>query len=259
MRTISLLAIISFIFISCKSQEQIRREQLVDTMSVQLGQNQKLSADFSVRLETLEEQLSAFQGSLETSDHQKTQKFQSYGERIQALEELVETLNMNINEKDKTLQSIDERLKKQDSFIKEILSELKNAGGSKKSSAKSKSLSPYQEAMDNYKRGRYNEARPQLEELLKGKLSKKGEARVIHNLGMIAYMQKRNDDALTYFSKLFTEQPNSLYNANGLIHLAKTFNRMGQKDQAKETLKEMLKKFPKHHRVKIAKDLLSKL
>ncbi len=254
---LSLISLLSLLLlIGCKSTEEIRREKLVDAMSIQMNQGQKISADLSIRIQNIEEQLSAFQGSLETSDHQKTQKFQSYGERIQALEELVESLNTNINEKDKTLQSIDDRLKKQDQFIKEILSTLKSGSKAKKTAKK---VSPYQEAMTNYKKGRYKEARPQLENLLEGKLSNKGKARVMHNLGMIAFMQKRDQDALTYFSKLFTEQPNSLYNANGLIHLAKTFDRLGQKDQAKETLKEMLNRFPKHHRAKIAEDLLKKL
>ena len=112
--------------------------------------------------------------------------------------------------------------------------------------------------MANYKTRKYKLAKPQLEALLAGKLSSRAKPRVIHNLGMIAYRQKRYDDASTYFSKLFTEHPSSIYNPNGLIHLAKTFKAQGDLDQAKETLNLMLTKYPKHHRVKIAKGLLEK-
>ena len=63
---------------------------------------------------------------------------------------------------------------------------------------------------------------------------------------------------MTYFSKLFTEYPKSIYNPNGLIHLAKTFKAQGDVEQAKETLNLMLENYPTHHRVKIAKNLLAK-
>ena len=240
-------------FISCKTAEEIRREKLVDTMSVQMGESQKLNADSIVRLQELEERLNNIQGNIDTTSYEGQEKRKSLSERLQALEELQESLNLKIKEQDEKMTQINEQLKKQDKFIKEVLSSLKG-----KAKKKKKKLSAYEQAMADYKAKRYKTARPGLEALLKGKLSTKAKARVIHNLGMISYKDKRYEDAMTYFSKLFTEYPKSIYNPNGLIHLAKTFKAQGDLDQAKETLNLMLSKFPKHHRVKIAKDLLAK-
>ena len=240
---------------SCKTQEQIRREKLVNTMSMQLGENQKLSADTIVRIQELEERLNHLQGNIDTKTYEGQEKRQSLTERIQALEELQESLNIKIKEQDDKMTLIQNKLKKQDDLIEEVLSALKEKGSSAK---KTKTLSPYEEAMANYKKRNYKLARPQLEKLLEGKLSSNARPRVIHNLGMISFREKRYDDASTYFSKLFTEHPTSIYNPNGLIHLAKTFKAQGDVEQAKETLNLMLSKFPKHHRVKIAKNLLAK-
>ena len=58
--------------------------------------------------------------------------------------------------------------------------------------------------MYDYKKGRYSAAKGKLESLLSGKkVSGTKRARTIHNLGMIAYIQKDNNAALTYFSKAF--------------------------------------------------------
>ena len=78
---------------SCKTQEQIRREQLVDTMSMQMGESQKLNADNIVRIEELEERLNHIQGSIDTTSHEGQQKRVSFNERLQALEELQKEIN----------------------------------------------------------------------------------------------------------------------------------------------------------------------
>ncbi|MEE3079690.1 MAG: tetratricopeptide repeat protein [Bdellovibrionota bacterium] len=252
-KTIILLTILSTIT-SCKTQEEIRREKLVDTISVQMNEHQKLNADHIVRIGELEERLNNIQGTIDTSNYEGENKRKTLSERLQALEELQESLNVKIKEQDEKMTKISAQLKKQDQFIDEILKTLKSG----KAQKKSKTLSPYQQAMADYKAKKYKSARPALEDLLKGKLSSKARARVIHNLGMISYREKRYEDAMTYFSKLFTEYPKSIYNPNGLIHLAKTFKAQGDVEQAKETLNLMLENYPTHHRVKIAKNLLAK-
>ena len=245
-KTIILLTILSTIT-SCKTQEEIRREKLVDTISVQMNEHQKLNADHIVRIGELEERLNNIQGTIDTSNYEGENKRKTLSERLQALEELQESLNVKIKEQDEKMTKISAQLQKQDQFIDEILKTLKSG----KAQKKSKTLSPYQQAMADYKAKKYKSARPALEALLKGKLSAKAAARVIHNLGMISYREKRYEDAMTYFSK-------SIYNPNGLIHLAKTFKAQGDVEQAKETLNLMLENYPTHHRVKIAKNLLAK-
>ena len=113
--------------------------------------------------------------------------------------------------------------------------------------------------MSYYRGQKYKQSKAILVKLYKsGKYKGKKKARIIHNLGMISYMQKKNDDAVTYFSTLYTDMPKSAYNGNGLVYLARTFKRTGQKEQAVTILEEMIKSFPKSRHVKTAKDLLAK-
>ncbi|EQC47268.1 tol-pal system YbgF family protein [Bacteriovorax sp. Seq25_V] len=254
MKKIISLSLLVLIATSCKTQEQIKREQLINSMSVQMSQGQKLTADVTVKLQNLEERMQEFQGVLEETGHSKNETTAKMDERIKALEEIIKTLTTQVNDQNVKMTSIETRLADQDKFIKEILGTLKSA------SAPKKKLNEYDEAMSIYGKGKYSEAKPLLEALLaSNKYKSSKRARILHNLGMVSYITKNNQDAMTYFSRLYTEHSSSTYNANGLIHLARTFDRLGQKEQAKQTLQEMIAKFPKHKRVKTAKEMLSKL
>jgi len=255
-RTLPIIALL-LAMTSCKTQEQIKREQLVDSISVQMVQNQKLSADSSVKLQEFEDRLNKFQGSIEENSHLKTEYTNKLEERIKALEDLTQSLNTQLTESNEKLTLVNTRLSTQDKFIKEILKGLKSKP--KRVAKKRKKRGPYDEAMWNYGKGKYKTAIAQMQSLLEKKLKSSQKKRILHNLGMASYITKNHQDALTYFSRLYTDYPKSTYNANGLIHLAKTFKRLGQKDQAKETLEMMIKSFPKHKRVGTAKKLLKKL
>jgi TolA-binding protein len=256
-RTLPIIALL-LAMTSCKTQEQIKREQLVDSISVQMVQNQKLSADANVKLQELEDKVNQFQGVLEESAHSKGEYTQKLEERIKALEDLTQSLNTQLQDSSTKLTAVEQRLSDQDKFIKEILKTLK--APKKKKAKKVKKRGPYDTAMWNYGKGKYKLAFSQMQALLDSKKLKTSQRkRVLHNLGMVSYILKKDQDALTYFSKLYTDYPKSTYNANGLIHLAKTFQRLGQKDQAKETLQMMIKSFPNHKRIKTAKSLLNKL
>lgn len=253
------IVLISVIFVTtgCKTREDIAREKLVSDMNMQMQDSQKLTADFSVRLQNLEDRLSNVTGQVEESTY-KTQK--SLEERIQSLEEKLTVTENTQKTQAETLASLEAQIKKQGAYIKEVLSNLKSITKTGGKSSGSKKRSAYDEAMWNYRKARYKTAKGQLLTLLeKGKLSGSRKARVIHNLGMIAYMDKENDKALAYFSRLFTEYPKTGYNKNGLLFLARTFNRLNKKDEAKQTLQELVKRFPKAKQVKQAKKMLSTL
>jgi len=114
--------------------------------------------------------------------------------------------------------------------------------------------------MDEYGKGRYAQAKGILLKLLEDKSIKGArKARVIHNLGMIAYMDKEFDKGLVYFSRLFTEFEKSGYNKNGLLYLARSFEKLGQKEQAVQTLNELINRFPDAKQVKNAKEMLNRL
>lgn len=205
---------------------------------------QKLQSDFSSRIHALEEQLNKVTGQVEEGDHKTAQKIQ---EQIKNLEEKISVFETAINTSDEKLANIENKLK-------EILKTLK-----KSSRAKEKSL--YNRAMANYKAKKYKTAKRLLISLLKKKkgLKKAQRARILHNLGMISYTKKENNEAIVYFGRLFTQYPKSSYNKNGLLFTARTFIRQKKKREAKQALNELIGNFPKAKQVKQARKLLGSL
>lgn len=238
------LILVSLLLYSCKTREDIAREKLVQNINNQVQDSQKLNADFLVRMQELENRVGNLSGQTEETNHQVQSNI---NERLKELLDRIQVLEEN----QKQLQ---EKAEQQEQYTSEVLKNLKSLTG--KSSGKKKK-SAYDLAMDDYRKGRYKSALPRLQKLLKSKsLSKGKKARVIHNLGMISFINKKNTDALTYFSKLYTEMPKSGYNKNGLLFLGKTFKRLGQTEEMKQTLNELIKNWPKAKQVKEAKKLL---
>ena len=255
MRSILTLVLILASLTACKTREDIIREQKVENMSTQMQDTQKLNADFTVRLQNLEERLSNVSGQIEEGQHETKE---TIDKRIQTLEEKITLIETSQSSQNQAVADLTEKVAAQEKYIGEVLGTLKNLSG--KGKAKGKKLSAYDDAMRDYKRGRYKSAKGKLSALLnKNKLKASRKARVIHNMGMISFMDKENDSALAYFSQLFTQYPKSGYNKNGLLFLAKTFKRIGKKEEAKQTLSELIKQWPKAKQVKEAKSLLSKL
>jgi len=245
---------------ACKTQEEIQREQIVDNLSIQMVENQKLTADSKVRLQGIEESLGMLTGQFEDTSHDTKQlllkQIYSLTEKVTLLEEREKNSQNTLDVTQKRLTSIEDQLITQDKYLKKLLATL--SGKVKKKSKKK--MSKYDSAMFDYKKGRYKRAKSKLESLEGNKRIKGSKrARVLHNLGMISFIKKDDNSATAYFGKLFREFEKSNYNANGLLFLSKSLNRLGQKEQAKQTLQELIMRFPKSKKVKEAKKLLSKL
>tara|TARA_R110002049_G_scaffold258672_3_gene434438 strand:- start:222 stop:968 length:747 start_codon:yes stop_codon:yes gene_type:complete len=236
-----------FVLSGCKTQEEIKREQLVDNLGVQMVQSQKLVADTTVTIQNLEERIGSLNGKLDELDHNSQIQLQTQ----------VDNLNQRITLLEESNKALQAKTEEQSKYLQEVLGTLKNmsnGGGSKKK------LSDYEQAMQDYGKGRYSTAKPILVKLLsENKIKGSRQARIIHNLGMISYMDKTYDKALVYFSRLFTDHEKSGYNKNGLLFLARTFEKLDQKEQAKQTLNELINRFPKAKQVKTAKEMLGKL
>lgn len=259
----SLLILITLISLSsCKTQEEIQREKIVDTMSLQMVEGQRLDADINVRVQQIEEALSAVSGKIEESSYNEMEgtkkQFKALIEKLNALESVSETYKKLAEKNEKEIDSLRGTLADQKIYLEKVLTGIAKITDGPNS--KTPKADPYTQAMQDYSRGKYQKALPVLVSLLENhSLQKNKRARVIHNLGMISFINNKNQDALVYFSKLFTEDPSSTYNANGLLFLAKTFVRLDQKDQAKQSLQQMIKKFPKHKKAKEAEGLLKDL
>jgi TolA-binding protein len=114
--------------------------------------------------------------------------------------------------------------------------------------------------MLSYKNGDYDKAKSELLLLVKNK-SIKGDslAKALHHLGIISYIKKNCDEALVYFSKVFTSHSKSAYTPNSLLHIAKCLKEQNKNEEAKEALNELITKYPYSKRVKPAKQLLSEI
>lgn len=250
-----LLSMTALLGAGCKTQEQIKREQLVDNLSMQMVESQKLTADTSVRMQQIEERLGLVTGQIEETGQTSRQHINDVVKNLQERILVLEESNKTYKE---LLTSIQSKLGDQDKYIKEVLASLSKISGTAPSKKKV-SKSPYDIAIANYRDGKYAEAKPQLIALLDSKKFKGSErASLIHNLGMIAYFEKNDKDAMVYFSRLFTEHPESGYNGNGLFFLAKVFDRAGKSAERKQTLEELVAKYPKHRKAKEAQALLKK-
>ena len=250
--TILLLLIVSFN--SCKTQEEIAQGQMVETLNLQVSESQKLTAEATVRMQQLEERMNSITGQVEESGHQQKMTVQNQIKELKDKLVVVEENNKSLNTE---VASLKTSMEEQKAYLDKVLKSLTKMSAPKKK--ESKKLSDYDKAMATYKRGKYKEAKAELQELLKQKLSGSKRSRVLHNLGMCSFILKQDDQVLIYFSKLFTDFPKSGYNKNGLLFLGKSFQRMNKKDEAKQTFNELLTRFPKAKQTSEAKKLLSKL
>ena len=238
--------LVLLLILSCKTQEEIKREETIDQAVLQVQENQKLLAQTVAKLQSFEEMLAAMTGKIDEVEYSSQQ---NYGQKITQLSGDLELLQQSND-------ALSQEVEDQKNYTKSVVSTLDKLSSTQKRS----SQSAYQQAMSNYKKGWYKTAKKQLLTLLNGnKIKGSRRARILHNLGMISFMNKNNEQAIVYFSKLFTEYPKSGYNKNGLLFLGKTFQRLDQKDKAKMTLEELLNKFPKAKQKKEAKKILGSL
>lgn len=257
MKNIKLVSIVSILFLltGCfKTTEDIRREQLVDNLEVQMTDSRKMSLTTMDRIQNLEEKISSLTGNIEESTHQTKSEQAKKVDELKAEIALIKTNQETIQE---DIKNIDKRLVAQKQYLDSLLKTLSDVTGKKE---KPKKRSKYNQAMHDYKTKNYTAAKAALLELENSSSVKgKRKARVIHNLGMIAYSQKNYQDATVYFSRLFTEHPQVSYNQNGMLHLARSFKKMGQNDQAIQAYTVLIEKFPKFKYKKQAEKELKRL
>ncbi len=225
---------------ACQTQETIQREQMMENLSLQLVENQKLVADTTVKIQALEERMGMLTGQVQESDQKSTVAAQ---QSMESLSSRLTLLEQSQSQNSKDLQEVKSSLASQKEYLDKVVAMLGKLGASE-SSPKKKS-DPFAEAMTNYRKGKYEVAKKQLLDLEKGGKYKGSQAaNILHNLGMTYYLSKDYNTAASYFSRLFTEHEQSTYNKNGLLFLAKSFRARKEKDKAQATLDELIKRYP---------------
>ncbi len=72
-------------------------------------------------------------------------------------------------------------------------------------------------------------------------------------------MDKQDEQAQTYFSRLITEHEGAPQVPNGMLMLGKSFRRTKMTSEAKQILEELVKRFPKATQVAEAQKLIAEL
>ncbi len=242
---------------ACKTRGDIEREQLLASLAVQMRDGQKLQSSAASRIQALEERLGHVSGQVEEGDHQIAQKAEG---QIQSLQEKVALLESTSAGIQKKLSALEKKSRSQERYLKDVLRTLQSLSPGTATSSRSGTNSLYQRAVANYKAGKYKTAKQQFASLIKSKYLKYAQkTRTLHNLGMIAYSNKDNDEAIVHFGRLFTRYPKSSYNKRGLLFMAKAFMRLEESVKAKQTLQELTERHPKSPQAREAKKLLKKL
>ncbi len=267
--TIVSLAALMVIAGACKTQEQIRREQMVDSMAHQVGQGQRVSAEIVSRVQNLEARSASITGQLEEIRHESTTVVKEENAKLKGQIEALETSN---KARDKEIEDLKTALQEQRQYIEKVVASLgqlasesnkkpsKSEGPAEGKSASGKKQSELDNALADYEANNFSDARTSLLKLLDNKKLKGGDrAKILHNLGMIEYLEKNYDGALVYFSRLFTEHPGSSLNSSGLLHLGLAFKNLKKNEEAKQTLNELLGRYPKSKHATTAKGVLKKL
>ncbi|MBT3235867.1 MAG: tetratricopeptide repeat protein [Bdellovibrionales bacterium] len=254
------------VLISCKTTEEIEREQMVQNLAGQMVQAQKVSAESTVQVQNLEHRINKVIGSMEEANHHRDQQIKNFIQQSQknldhsALTQ--QELQQQADGQKKQIQALQSALQEQRKYLDRLLKSIEKISKRKGSSSKRRGvkLSSYDHTMSLYRKARYPAAKVGLLKLLdNNKIKGNRRARVLHNLGMIAFMDKEYKKASVYFSRLFTNFPKAPYNPNGLLYLGKSFYKNGDATGALETFKEMVKRYPKAKQVKDAQKIMNKI
>lgn len=240
---------------SCfKTAEQIRRDKLVDSMEVQMKQSSALVADLTMQVSDLQTRLASATGQLEEIDHKSTtrtqQTAQTFTETISSLSEQVAVLTKENNENKAKIAALQSEINSQKKYISKVTGTLSKIAGPTKSSSQSKLKSAHKA----FEKNKQSDAlKLYLEVMEEGKINARQRNHVRYNIGLLYYWQKKYDDALAYFSPIYTKWPKSSWAPRALLQIARTFKKQGKKAESDATYEEIISKYAKSSQAKTAK------
>lgn len=252
-----MLLILPLISSCFKTAGEIKREKNINS---QIQESQKFDKEFIVKVDEFSEKITQFNGRLEEIEHKVSKDSEeqqaSLKESIEKMEEQIKSLKTLAQQNKKNLANLKKDIDKQQKYVQRVNKSLSsiNKGVKKKSSG---ALSRYKKANSFFSRKRYKQAKPIYQDLIENKKLKAGKNNsALLNLGIIEYHYKNYNDSLVYLSKIYTKYPNSSKAPSALYHIGLCFKALGQKEEAKETFKEVSKKYPKSKYAKKAKNAI---
>jgi TolA-binding protein len=245
------ILILPLLLTSCfKTAEDIAREKKVDEMSVQLEQSQQLVADLTTQVQMLQTQLATYTGQMEEQTYSQRTEQEKRLKTWQELSAQMDTVNKLVEGQDKDLNAMKKELSDQKAYLQKVLKALKTTA-----SSSSRGGSSLQDAHKLFEKNKLKEAKSAyLAVLDEGKIGAAKRNGVYYNLGLINYWNKSYDDAISFFSKIYTNYPKSSYAPRALYYIGYSLEKSGEKDAAKQAFGELVEKYPKSSQAKKVKE-----
>ncbi len=235
-----------------QKQQQIvqeNRERIDGLRSIIEGLNAKIKRydealktvdDLNRSIELLDEKI----GVIEKTDQKN---FDQIRQVLQELGSLIDSINEKYVDK--------ERFGKLESAFLQFKSAYE--AYAKKSDLSGKSNAKiYSEAKRFFKKRAYDDAKIRFEHLVKNHYK---PATSSYYLGEIAYNEGRYKDAIAYYKKSASLYDKSSFMPTLLLHTAISFQRIGNKKDAKKFYESVIELYPKSRAAAIAKKMLKKL
>jgi TolA-binding protein len=265
MKISSKILLLAILLISaCKTQEDIRREKTMENINEKISQTQQSNANTSTRFQIIEDQVAKLTGSIDELTHNKGQDQKDF----LLLKEKVTQLDETNRKQNEYIKQLNEKLNDQTKYIEQVVKSLaelsekanKEEEPKKKDEKNSTKEATIKSAIVKFKANHLSDAKEILEEQLENKkLKSKDKAMALYYLGLIEFKSKKYEESKVYFSKLFTEYPDSTYNPSALLNLAKTFSLLKSHEEAKQTIEELISRYPKTKEAQEGAKIKSKL
>lgn len=253
-----LCLIFCFVMVGClKTSDQLRREKIVDTMSVQMKESQEMMANLNLRLQEFQEKATNFQGQVEELEHKQkeltTSQTKRINENLEQLNAQMSAMQKAVDQNSENLKALQEQVNSQKKFVSNVTKSLSGMTPAQSN------ISDLNKAIKLVDQRKYKEAKPLLNDLLTAKLGPAKKNKVYYHLGIVEYVEKDYEECLVLMSKIFTKWPKSSYAPKSLLYIARSFRDQGKKDEAKATYQTILKDYAKSRQASTAKKELNKI
>ena len=249
---LTLLIVLSLITTSCfKTAEEIKREQ---QRNIQIEQSSQMVAELTLQVKDLQTKLANATGQIEEIDHNTKTKTEettmTFTQTIAQLSEQVKVLSQENKQNKIKIEALEKEVESQKKYIKNVNSTLGKIAEPTKSSSGNK----LQAAHKAFEKNQQSKAITLYQEALsEGKINARQRNHARYNLGLLHYWKKDYDNALVYFSKIYTKYPKSSWAHKCLLYIGKSFKGQKKTAEANATFEELIKKYPKSSSAKKAK------
>lgn len=260
MKTAIILLTFAFLFTGCiKTADQLNREKKLDSISEQVKDSQGLVADMSNMLRDMQSQLDKQHGKLEELEH-KTSGVDSkqLNETLNLIKAQNDTLVQENQQLKSQMATVQDEMKAQREFMEKVT---KSLGSIKEAPAQKKNeKNDLEKAQALIKEDKYKEAREILEPIIDDKNLTPGEKnKVLQSLGKVEFYTKNYEQAMVYFSKVFTRYPKSSFAPTALLFIGRSLKAMDKKPEAKEAFEQVSENYPDSADAKLAKAEIKKI